>query len=299
MRKIEFYTEYVSKKMELIRKYRSVIKDEDDFDCPICLCQPEKIVRTHCNHVFCESCILKIVKEERFLFPIYTPCPICRRPLSRSRVYDVPQPTVKEDDLKKLINSNVEDDLQTLINSKPNLSAKIKKLLQLFMASKEANPSIKSVVFSQFRKMLILLEKPLKAAGFRVLHLDASMSIKKKTEVIQEFGKNGSNSSTILLATLKAACAGINLTAASRVYLIDPWLTPSIEEQAISRVHRLGQNEEVRVIRLIVKNSIEDMVLQLQEQKKILAGGATLVGRKNSKSQANMRLNEICTMMSL
>lgn len=259
-----------------------MIEDGDDFDCPVCLSQPEKVVITHCAHIFCEACILKVLKRTN------PPCPICRRQLSRSDLFLVP-PT-------KTSNDN-EDDLQKMVNFDRPLSSKVKTLLKLLITSKEANPSEKSVVFSQFRKMLILLEEPLKAAGFRVLRLDGSMSMKKRTEVIQEFGKNGSHSSTVLLAALKAAGAGINLTAASRVYLVDPWWNPAVEEQAMDRVHRIGQKQEVRVIRLIVKDSIEERVLELQERKKRLVGGA--FGRKDPKSQANMRVEDIRTMMHL
>ncbi|KAH7657772.1 DNA helicase protein [Dioscorea alata] len=274
--------EDVSNNPELRNRYLSMIEDGDDFDCPVCLSQPEKVVITHCAHIFCEACILKVLKRTN------PPCPICRRQLSRSDLFLVP-PT-------KTSNDN-EDDLQKMVNFDRPLSSKVKTLLKLLITSKEANPSEKSIVFSQFRKMLILLEEPLKAAGFRVLRLDGSMSVKKRTEVIQEFGKNGSHSSTVLLAALKAAGAGINLTAASRVYLVDPWWNPAVEEQAMDRVHRIGQKQEVRIIRLIVKDSIEERVLELQERKKRLVGGA--FGRKDPKSQANMRVEDIRTMMHL
>ncbi|KAJ0978965.1 hypothetical protein J5N97_014439 [Dioscorea zingiberensis] len=274
--------EDLSNNPELRMKYLSMIEDGDDFDCPVCLSRPEKVVITRCAHIFCEACILKALKHTN------ARCPICRRPLSRSELFMAAPPELSNDN---------GDDLQMMVNSDRPLSSKVKTLLKLLLTSKESNPSMKSVVFSQFRKMLIMLEGPLKAAGFGVLRLDGSMSMKKRTEVIQEFGKNGPGSPTVLLAALKAAGAGINLTTASRVYLVDPWWNPAAEEQAMDRVHRIGQKEEVRVIRLIVKDSIEERVLELQERKKKLASGA--FGSKASKSQENIRVEDIRTMMHL
>ncbi|KAM0954009.1 putative DNA helicase chromatin remodeling SNF2 family [Dioscorea sansibarensis] len=272
--------EVVSKNPKLHWKFLSKIKNGFDYDCPICLSQPEKIVITQCAHIFCEDCILRVLKQRN------PPCPICREPLSRRNLFFVPPTMVPNDD---------EDDLQKLDNSGRPLSSKVEALLKLLIASREANPSKKSVIFSHFREMLILLEEPLKAAGFRVLCFHGDMDIKQRTEVIQEFEKSDSGSPTILVAALLPRCAGINLTAASTVYLLDTWWDPVTEEQAIGKVHRLGQKEEVRVIRLIVRNSVEEKALEVQEQRKMLAGGA--LGRKNTKSQANMRLKDIRTLM--
>ncbi|URE38178.1 hypothetical protein MUK42_06738 [Musa troglodytarum] len=164
-------------------------------------------------------------------------------------------------------------------------------------ASKEQNPSTKSVVFSQFRKMLILLQEPLKDAGFVILRLDGTMSTKRRAEVIKRFGKCGPGEPTVLLASLKAAGTGINLTAASRVYLMEPWWNPAVEEQAMDRVHRIGQKEEVKVVRLIARGSIEERILKLQERKKKLASGA--FGRKAAKEQKQVRLEDLRIMMHL
>lgn len=145
--------------------------------------------------------------------------------------------------------------------------------------------------------MLILLEEPLKSAGFGILRLDGSMSVKKRSEVIKVFGKGGPGAPTVLLASLRAAAAGVNLTAASRVYLVEPWWNPALEEQAMGRVHRIGQQQEVRVVRLIVRGSIEERILELQERKKKLASGA--FGSKAPKEQKQMRVEDIRMVMHL
>lgn len=72
----------------------------------------------------------------------------------------------------------------------------------------------------------------------------------------------------ILLLSLKAGGVGLNLTTASRAFMMDPWWSPSIEDQAIDRIHRIGQNETVKVVRFIMENSIETKMLKIQERKK-------------------------------
>lgn len=144
--------------------------------------------------------------------------------------------------------------------------------------------------------MLILLEEPLSAAGFKVLRLDGSMNARKRGQVIEEFKISGPDGPTILLASLKASGCGINLTAASRVFLLEPWWNPAVEEQAMDRVHRIGQKEDVKIVRLIARNSIEEKVLELQERKKKMAKEA--FGRKR-KSQREVGVDDLRTLMSL
>lgn len=272
--------EDVSKNPELLKKLASLVDDGDDFDCPICLCPPTKTVITSCTHIYCQTCILKILKSSS------SRCPICRRTLSKEDLFLAPE--VKHPD---------EDGSGKPRPDRP-LSSKVQALLTLLKASREEDPSSKSVVFSQFKQMLILLEAPLREAGFNTLRLDGSMSAKKRLQVIQEFAQGGPGSPTVLLASLKAAGAGVNLTAASTVYLFDPWWNPGVEEQAMDRVHRIGQKKAVKVIRLIVKGSIEERILSLQERKKQLISSA-FGKKKGGKDDKEMRVEELRMMLGL
>jgi DNA repair protein RAD5 len=73
-----------------------------------------------------------------------------------------------------------------------------------------------------------------------------------------------------MLISLKAGSLGINLTAANHVFLVDPWWNPAVEDQAIDRVYRIGQNKKVSIIRLICSKTIEERILKLNEDKKKL-----------------------------
>ncbi|XP_010514866.2 PREDICTED: putative SWI/SNF-related matrix-associated actin-dependent regulator of chromatin subfamily A member 3-like 1 [Camelina sativa] len=274
--------EDVTDKPELLQKLVAVLQDGEDFDCPICISPPKDIIITRCAHIFCRACILQTLERTK------PACPLCRGPLTQSDLYNAP-PTPPSD------TSNTDgEDTKASSNS-----SKVSALLSLLIASRQENPNTKSVVFSQFRKMkmLLLLEKPLKAAGFTILRLDGAMTVKKRTQVIGEFGNPELTGPVVLLASLKASGAGINLTAASRVYLFDPWWNPAVEEQAMDRIHRIGQKQEVKMIRMIARNSIEERVLELQQKKKNLANEA--FKRKRGKDQREVNVEDVIALMSL
>jgi len=122
--------------------------------------------------------------------------------------------------------------------------------------------------------MLDLLQEPLEKSGFKFVRLDGSMPPQKRAASITAFMSNKPSSPTILLASLKAAGVGINLTTASDVYLFDPWWNPAMEDQAMDRIHRIGQTRSVRVLRFVVKDSIEERILGMQYGKRKLASSA-------------------------
>lgn len=269
--------EDVSNNPELLQKMVVVLQDGEDFDCPICICPPTDMVITCCAHIFCRSCILKTLQRTK---PC---CPLCRHPLSKADLFSAPP------------ESSVSD--ANISSSRDGTSSKVSALINLLQKSRDENPSKKSVVFSQFRNMLVLLEKPLEAAGFKILRLDGSMNANKRAKVIQEFQVSGLGEPSVLLASLKASGAGINLTAASTVYLFEPWWNPAVEEQAMDRVHRIGQKEDVKIVRLVARNSIEEKILKLQDKKKKLAREA--FGRKGAKDRREVNETDLRVLMSL
>lgn len=121
-------------------------------------------------------------------------------------------------------------------------STKISALVQELHAVRRENQKIKSVVFSQWTKMLDLVEAQLQSTKvFKCVRLDGSMSQASRETALYSF--NHSDDVTVFLISMKAGGLGLNLTRASRVFLLDPWWNPSVEDQAIDRVHRLGQKE--------------------------------------------------------
>ena len=99
--------------------------------------------------------------------------------------------------------------------------------------------------------------------------LTGKMKTEERAKAVQQV-QNNSNIQLFLIS-LKAGGTGLNLTAADYVFLTDPWWNPASEQQAIARAHRIGQTNNVMVTRFITKDTIEEKILQLQQQKQQLA----------------------------
>jgi SNF2 family DNA or RNA helicase len=125
----------------------------------------------------------------------------------------------------------------------------------------------KTLIFSQFTTYLDLIENKIRVAGWKHARIDGSQTIKKRGEQVELF-QNGD--AQIFLISLKAGGFGLNLTAASYIFLMDPWWNPAVERQAIDRAHRIGQENKLTVYRPIIKESVEEKVLVLQQSKREL-----------------------------
>lgn len=164
-------------------------------------------------------------------------------------------------------------------------------------AAEPGVPAIRSIVFSQFTKFLDVVQAALRVEGFHVSRLDGSTSAKKRGEVLRAFQSGGASSPTVLLVSLKAGGVGLNLTAASRVHLLDPWWNAAVEDQACDRVHRLGQTRDVLIYRYCVENSIEERMIALQEQKKDLISLA--FDRRTPEEVRQSRLADVRMLMEI
>lgn len=128
----------------------------------------------------------------------------------------------------------------------------------------------KVLVFSQFTGMLKLLQRDLTKAGITWQQLDGSTAIGERQELVNNFQQEDSEARVFLLS-LKAGNAGLNITAADYVFLFDPWWNAAVENQAIDRTHRIGQNKQVFVYRMICKNTVEEKIMKLQGRKQKMA----------------------------
>ncbi|MBW6410560.1 DEAD/DEAH box helicase [Clostridium sp. YB-6] len=145
-------------------------------------------------------------------------------------------------------------------------SGKINVAKELIKKSIENNHKI--LLFSQFTSVLHKVCDELKNEKIEYLYLDGSTTSKERIKLVEEFNNN--EKLKIFLISLKAGGTGLNLTSADMVIHFDPWWNPAIEEQATDRAHRIGQRNVVQVIKLITKESIEEKILLLQDDKKAL-----------------------------
>ena len=125
----------------------------------------------------------------------------------------------------------------------------------------------KALIFSQFTSFLDQIQEVVIEKNWKFSRIDGKMSYKKRKKEINHFDQGDTD---VFLISLKAGGLGLNLTAASYVFIMDPWWNPTLEEQAIDRAYRIGQKNKVCVFRPIVKNTIEEKVLLLQDEKRKL-----------------------------
>ncbi|SCI15945.1 DEAD/DEAH box helicase [Romboutsia sp. Marseille-P6047] len=148
-----------------------------------------------------------------------------------------------------------------------NYKGKNSKIDILFNIIDE-NKDRKILVFSQFTKVLNLIEDKLNEKNISYSYLDGKTNAKDRIRLVDEF--NANENIKIFLISLKAGGTGLNLTSASMVIHFDPWWNPSVENQASDRAHRIGQKNVVDVVKLIAKDTVEERVVGLQESKKDL-----------------------------
>lgn len=151
-------------------------------------------------------------------------------------------------------------------------SAKIDKTVEILQGIQDGKEGEKTIIFSQFTSLLDLLEIPIYDKGWNYTRYDGSMSAKARNEAVEEFQEKAK--CKIMLVSLRAGNSGLNLVAASQVIMLDPFWNPYIEEQAIDRAHRIGQQRPVQVHRVLVPGTVEDRILALQEKKRAMIESA-------------------------
>src|SRR5581483_1049851 len=126
----------------------------------------------------------------------------------------------------------------------------------------------RALVFSQFLGHLDLVGRALDDVGVRTLRFDGSTPADERARLIDAFQRGDADA---FLISLKAGGTGINLTAADTVVHLDLWWNPAVEDQATARAHRIGQTKPVTVYRVIARDTIEERILQMHEDKRDLA----------------------------
>ena len=157
-------------------------------------------------------------------------------------------------------------DPHTFIDNYEGKSSKTEMIIEIVQDYIEKGHKI--LIFSQFVKALSILEKYFIKLGINYLVLTGETSSEKRIEYVNKFNKN--KQIKVFLISLKAGGNGLNLTGADTVIHYDPWWNVAAENQATDRAYRIGQNKNVEVIKLIMQDSVEQRVIELQNKKKDL-----------------------------
>ncbi|KAF3337267.1 SWI/SNF-related matrix-associated actin-dependent regulator [Carex littledalei] len=256
--------------------------------CGLCNDAPEDAVVTTCEHVFCNQCISERLTggEDSSL------CPKCRSRLSLASLFTKSAlksslsggTLVKEEELSDVNmpsmslsctshSSKIKMALD-ILHSLPPLEVKCEGGEEIERKPFEKKPVIteKAIVFSQWTRMLDMLEAPLKESRLQYRRLDGTMSVTAREKAINDF--KTLPEVAVMMMSLKAASLGLNMVAANHVILLDLWWNPTTEDQAIDRAHRIGQSRPVCVSRLTVENTVEDRILALQQKKREMVASA-------------------------
>jgi DNA repair protein RAD16 len=150
-------------------------------------------------------------------------------------------------------------------------SSKLEALATQVGEALSADPANKCIVFSQFSNFLDIVEWRLSRDRHKTVKLLGSMPVSMRESVLSAFKTDPKV--RVILLSLKAGGEGLNLQAASHVFMCDPWWNPAVEMQAIQRAHRIGQTRAVKAVRFITTDTIEARMLELQEKKQLVFDG--------------------------
>eukprot|EP01083_Nonionella_stella_P022099 61103_1 len=253
-----------------------------EYECPICfeLTELNGVVLSNCGHVFCRDCCEEL---ERQL------CPICRgRFTSRDMVriehvlkskqldekhkeefetYKVHGIEKKSGDegADEEIDYGKYDELLEKYCDPMCASSKINALMERLEYIEQHHNGDKVLVFSNFTHCFKIIGQTLKDKDIEYIKFDSSLSRKQRAKTLDYFNK--SEECKVLLISARCASVGLNLMCANHVIFVDPRVNPGLDNQAIGRCWRIGQNKTVYVSRLIMENTIEEKILSMQQGK--------------------------------
>lgn len=263
--------------------------DDDKDDDLICYLTP-------CFHLLCPKCddgFIEVAKAN-LTADQYHSCPYCQQYV-RWGHFELTRSGYKAmlDAREKRKKNGAKWDENTY--SGPH--TKVKALLNALRESERESaqlgskePPIRSVVFSGWTTYLDLIEHALDEHKLGYVRLDGTMSVKQRTAVLKTFSTD--DSVTVLLVSIKAGGQGLNFTAANKVYMMEPQFNPGVENQAIDRVHRLGQKRDVQIVHYIMKESVEEQILALQKKKEDLAK-LSMEKKMSRGEEAKKRIEEL------
>ncbi|KIK13541.1 hypothetical protein PISMIDRAFT_17922 [Pisolithus microcarpus 441] len=178
---------------------------------------------------------------------------------------------------------------QSGICNVPSLSAKMRQLVELLLKiNADSAGRGKTIIFSHFTSMLDLVQQFLSAEGFILARYDGSMSPSEHEQNLR-YIENDMNVKCILVS-IKVGGIGLNFTACNNVILLEPWWNPAVKEQAFDHVHQIGQVLPVNIYKLVVQDSVEERMLELQNKKRKIAD--TTLG-SNAMSDVTLDIEDV------
>ncbi|KAJ2889345.1 hypothetical protein GGI21_003745 [Coemansia aciculifera] len=177
------------------------------------------------------------------------------------------------------------------VGSRP--SSKMLRVLLILWAMRRGNPEDKCVVFCEHLEAIRLIAAYIGQRGFPSIIYHGSMTKKQRDAALSSFASD--RDVPVLIVSKRAGAVGINITAANHVILESAWWNPSIDSQAIDRVHRIGQTKNVHVHILIAQNTVDEKMHAIQESKRSLID--SVIGRTVDDERKRLNVNDILYML--
>jgi SNF2 family DNA or RNA helicase len=244
----------IESKEKMIENFDSLIEENLNEPCMICFGNFESVMITTCNHMYCGKCVNEMFKNTSNI-----KCPMCRNPLTRSEVNGIVDKNlnlITGDDMKKKLETHEQENINMT-----NGGTKIDTIVKYI---KEYDGKI--IIFATEKKTLDLMNDILTENKIEFVNLKGNSYVISKQ--LKRF-KTGTNK--VILLSADRENSGTNLIEASCIILLDTHLVSDyklrkdIEKQAIGRAVRLGQKKNVKVLRFIMKNTIEQVYLNKQD----------------------------------
>ena len=247
---------------------KATAEDDQANTCCICLDAYDSPVLTSCAHMFCSECITGHVQHGGGK----NTCPLCRTELTADDILPI-DPTASDPDEQAAAAEARADNADLLSECIGDWGTKISALVTDIKRQLRANPAtFKAVVFSAWNQFIALIEKAFGENGIPFVTLLGSTD--KRATSLDDFRKpiNPADLAQprIMLMSLKnrEGAAGLTLTMADHVYLMEPCLNFGLEDQGVARIHRIGQTRPTKIVRIIVKDSIEEKLIRVQQRKR-------------------------------
>ena len=269
-------------------------QEEGIFTCPLCydvFSRDSIILFPLCGHMICENCVENFFERFEMGDSIIgfrsATCFSCSREIKEKDLiryemfHKVHYDGYDEGMIEELFSPKLRDaekftstDIINRLIEETNgftPSTKMEKCIELVNQVRMKSLEEKIIVFSQFTTLFDLMKLALDKKGIPFLRYDGSMSLDVRNNTIKNFYQGLTQ---ILLISLRAGNVGLTLTCANHVILMDPFWNPFVEEQAMDRAHRIGQQREVFVHRILINGTIESRIMELQKYKKEMVQNA-------------------------
>lgn len=249
-------------------KYLSQMEDLAEYDCAICreTNAPDQLMLS-CGHSFCSECIREMMAIKRVKIQKALSCPSCRRRILLKDIVPVIQPGDSERYTSKSLGFGKKVD---------SIVWKVENILT-------KDRSAKCLIFTQWQDMLLLISKCFQKKG---IPFESLIHRKNYQSVLSSF-RHKKNSNKVLGLTFQQGSNGLNLTEANHVFLVEPLLDTRVEDQAICRVHRMGQTRSTTVHRFLIRNTVEQRIWNFRNQIKTNENSVS----RTSKNKENVSLN--------